>query len=50
MEQVIEKYIHMLENLLTPDKAVSLRECVKMYTQETKAAIKAIKRLVEEHE
>lgn len=47
LEQAVEKYIHMLENLLTPDKAVSLREYVKMVTRSNKEAVKVIKSLIE---
>jgi hypothetical protein len=50
LEQAVEKYIHMLETFLQPDKAASLREYVKMYKQETKSAIKGVKSLIEERE
>lgn len=48
LEQAIEKYLRMLENLLTPDKAVSVRAYVKTYILETRAAVEAIKSLLEE--
>lgn len=47
LEQAIEKYLKMLETSLQPDKAVTLREYVKMYTQATKAAVRAIKQATE---
>ena len=47
ISQAIEKYLRMLQNVLTDDKAVTLREYVNLVTQENRKAIKAIKSFVE---
>lgn len=47
ISQAVEKYISLLQTDLQTDKAVTLREYVKMVTQENKRAVKAIESLIE---
>lgn len=42
LEQAVEKYLKLVETSLQPDKAVTLREYVKMLKQENKRVVKAI--------
>lgn len=46
LEQAVEKYIYMRQNLLRPDTAVSLREYVNLVKRDNKEAVKAIKSLI----
>ena len=47
LEQAVEKYLRAVETSLQPDKAATMREYVKMYTQATKTAVRAVKQAAE---
>ena len=47
VEQCVERYIDMRQELLKPDKAVTLREYVNLVKKSNNEAVKAIKRLIE---
>lgn len=46
VEACIEKYIDARQNLLTPDKSITLREYVNLVKKSNNAAVKAIKQLI----
>ena len=48
VEACVEKYIDARQKLLTPDKAVTLREYVNLVKKSNNAAVKAIKQLIKE--
>lgn len=50
LEQVCEKYIHMVQELLQADKTATLREYVNLVKRSNKEAVKAVERLVHESE
>ncbi len=48
VEQSVERYLEERQNLVSPDKAMTMREYVNLVKKSNNAAVKAIKQLIKE--